>query len=329
MSFIQGSSAPKKISIELLVRNTITILVLLLSLFFAPFYFDGDQMGYYNAYNGIKDVNVLEGYVQYHLYITSDEPIHFLILWIFSNLGISKDIVMAFANAILANVLTRLFFKWRVSVGIIVFIIFTNFYLLVLYFSAERLKFAFIFFFIAVLLSLRVKKTYLFIVLSILTHVQMLIFVLSRFFAMLMQSMISFFLTLKFKLNFTKVIFIIILFFPIIFLSEHILYKFKAYSDNSASKGLLLNTFQPIIFLILSLFYSREKIATSFIFFIIIISSSIVGPERVTMMAYLYFMFYALRINRGINLGVIVTSFYFLAKSIIFVSNVLENGHGF
>lgn len=329
MSFIQVLSSRNKISIELLIRNTITILVLLLSLFFSPFYFEGDQVPYNNAYDGIKGVNVLQGYLQYHLYITSDEPIHFLILWIFSNLGIPKDVVMAFANAILANVLTRLFFKWRVSIGIIVFIIFTNFYLLVLYFSAERLKFAFIFFFIAVLLSLRVKKTYLFIVLSILTHVQMLILVLSRFFAMVMQSVVSFFLTLKFKLKFTKVVFIIILFIPIIFLSEHILYKLNAYSDNSASKGLLLNTFQPLIFLVLSLFYSREKMATFFIFFIIIISSSIVGPERVTMMAYLYFMFYALRINKGINFGVVVTSFYYFAKSIIFVSNVLKNGHGF
>jgi len=325
----QASSSKNKISIESLVRNTITILVLLLSLFFAPFYFEGDQLGYNNAYDGIKGSNVLEGYVLYNFYITSDEPIHFFILWIFSNLGIAKYVVMAFANAVLANVLTRMFFKWKVSIFVTCFIIFTNFYLLVLYFAAERLKFAFIFFFIAILLSDHVKRSYMFVLLSIVTHVQMLILVLGQFFAMVMQYLIAFLLTLKLKLSFGRIIFIIILFIPVIFLSDHILYKFKSYADISASKSLVSNTFQPIIFLLLSLVYSNNKKETFFIFFIVILSSSIVGPERITMIAYLYFMFYALRINRGINFGVIITSIYFFFKSIIFISNVIQNGHGF
>jgi hypothetical protein len=47
------------------------------------------------------------------------------------------------------------------------------------------------------------------------------------------------------------------------------------------------------------------------------------------MISYCFFMFYALQYKGGVNLGVAVTSFYFGLKSIQFILNVIENGHGF
>jgi hypothetical protein len=319
--------------IDKLFQFSIFIIIFFFTYFFSSYYVEGDQFQYKIAYDVVKDLGIVDAFIAYQFRINSTEPIHFFIVWIFSNLNIDKNLIMALSNAVLANIISRILIKRNVSLAIIFIIVTTNFYLYVLYFAAERLKFSFLFFFLAILFINKKKKSITLMLLSVVTHVQILVLIFSFIFSNVILKISSFFSTSKIKISFKNLVIIIFAAFPIFYLynyfSEHILSKFTSYSDSSSSKGLIQNIWQPVFFAIVSYHYSKQKKSTILIFLFIILCSSLVGPERITMMAYIVFLFYALNINRGINYGVILSSFYFFIKSIGFISNVLKNGHGF
>jgi hypothetical protein len=64
-------------------------------------------------------------------------------------------------------------------------------------------------------------------------------------------------------------------------------------------------------------------------FIIMILAASLVGSDRITILSYFLFMHHALKINRGINFGVLLSIFYLGFKSIIFLTNIFNNSHGF
>ena len=320
---------PFKINVNSLTRNIVTLYIFLFSYFIAQFYTSGDQLQYHGAFNGIKGLGLIEAFAAYHIYLSTDEPIYFLISWVFSNLDFSKNIVMSIANALLANILFRVLKKLNTSIYLIVFIICTNYYLFGLYFAAERLKFAFIFLFLAYLTDENVKRKYLLLFLSFISHIQVLVIMASTLFANTIEGLLIFVKKFKFKFNPRILVIILFLGVSLLFLNDHLLKKFSAWSEASSSNDLFSNTFQTILFLFLSLLYTDDKRRTIWIFIFILISASILGPTRVNMMAYVYFMFYSLKIKKGFNLGLITTSLYFSVKSIFFIINVFQFGHAY
>jgi hypothetical protein len=236
---------------------------------------------------------------------------------------------MSIANAILANIIYRVLDKLNTSLYLIVFIICTNYYLFGLYFAAERLKFAFIFLFLAFLVNKNVKKKYLLLFLSLITHVQVLVIMASSLFATIFEGIILFFKNSKFKKNTKGFIGIIIISITILFLYEYLIQKFSNYSEIASSNNIFSNIFQSILFLFLSLLYTNDKRRAFLTFLIIIIAASILGPGRVTMMAYMFFMYYSSKFKNGFNFGLISTSLYFFIKSIYFILYVFQIGHGY
>ena len=59
------------------------------------------------------------------------------------------------------------------------------------------------------------------------------------------------------------------------------------------------------------------------------IAVGIFGGERVNMFGYFVFMYFALQVNRGVNLGVILTTLYFSYQTYFFVENIILYGDGF
>ncbi len=319
----------------MLSRNSANIFVatlaaFLFSLFFSPYYYGGDQRGYTAAYEAVFGHNFIDGFIAYNAHVSSAEPVHYLVVWVASNLGLKKNIVMAVANAILANLLFRLLIKWRVSVYIAWAIVFTNFYVLVLYFAAERLKFGFIFLLLALLASKKPKRASVFSALSILAHAQMIIFYASHVFSVVSSRFLTTLKTLKIsrKNKFEAVFTISIVICAAVFLREHIFRKFGTYSENAGSNS-IFEIWKTVVFLILSLMYSSSHLKTIFIFIVIISAVVVVGPERVNMVGYCFFLFYALQRSRGVNAAIILTSMYFGVKSIAFVLDVIDTGQGF
>ena len=309
---------------------SVSLGVFLFSIFFAPLYYDGDQVVYHNAYKDVAGTELLTGFVSYQFRISTSEPIHFFIIWLANNLGLEKNFFIAIANSFLAYVTMRVFLQWRVSVYIALVVIFTNYYVLVLYFAAERLKFAFIFLMLSLLYIRNHKLSILFAITSVLTHIQQLIIYGSIMFSWFIENLIYILSTSRIgsKKIFLLIGIVFIGLFLFYFQGNQLTYKFWEYYGKATGNSLLVLWKAFSIFLLTLLYTSNRRKVIS-IFCIIFITVFLVGPERVNMIAYFFFMFYALQYKGGVNLGVLITSFYFGLKSIYFIFQVVTSGQGF
>jgi hypothetical protein len=61
----------------------------------------------------------------------------------------------------------------------------------------------------------------------------------------------------------------------------------------------------------------------------LIFATILVGAERINMLGYVVFLYHGLQYKGGRNLGVILTMIYFTFKSVGFVLEFIEIGHGF
>ena len=307
----------------LLIFTIIGICVFCISLVLSSYYIGGDQRIYNKVYDEIAGLSFSEAILMYKFNINSEEPIHFLLVWVFSNLGVSKSILMGLFNCVLVFYLIKIFVRLKVNPYIIGLIILTNFYIYVLFFAAERLKFGFIFFLIFFDLGNSYIKKYSFLIVSFLAHFQLIFFPIIYLFANLR----------KLSINLKKIVLIIFLsplFFYFLFMfQEHILGKFESYSLMANSKNLILNVWQPIFFMILTFFYSKNRIQVFLSFLVIILFSALLGPERITMIAFIYFMYFSLRVNNGVNVGVIFSAIYYGLKTVFFIYNILYFNNGF
>jgi hypothetical protein len=329
-----------KISLELVLLIIVTSIVFLFSFFFAPLYYDGDSVPYTKIYNSVAVTNIADAYYNYKDNLNGSfkgnfAHVHFLYIWISNLLGFERNFVMAVANAILSNLALQLFLQLRVSLYVAITVIFTNYYVFGLYFAAERLKFGFIFLILALLYAKRRKLSYLFAVLSIFSHAQQLIIFFSILFSFFTKSLMHILATSKIKFTelfssiYISIIFIIVAFI----LGEHVLNKISVYFYASSSIMNDTNIFKELlkifIFYALTLFYSKEWLKVSSVFIVLIAVTILVGEDRVNMLGYFFFLFYAMQYKRGVNLGILISSIYFGYKSILFIINVLETGQGY
>jgi len=304
----------------------IALCVFIITLILSPYYVGQDQLHYIKVYNGLKDLDLINAYLYYISYLDSKEVVHFFLSWIGSNLSIDKIVFYAFVNAYLAFVAIKLMRQLNVSIYIISFIVLSNFYFYVLYFSAERLKFAFIFFILSVLYK---NKVYFFTLFSIFSHSQFIIIYSAILFKILN---ISFIRSIKSKRISKKILLIIFtipftLFILHYFLYAHIELKYLHYAGRA--EGGIFNLFKILIFFLMTLFYSRKKKEVIFLYFPLFIATFFIGGERLNIFGYFIFLYYALQVNKGINFGVITTSIYFLFKTYGFVLNIILYGFGF
>ena len=101
---------------------------------------------------------------------------------------------------------------------------------------------------------------------------------------------------------------------PLVNFNLHILYKYHQrdwYVDN-----IYLGLFKALIFYILTFFYTKDKIQLTLIYSIIFILIMLFGGSRLILMCWMIFIFFAIKHNRGFNLGILVSSIYFFIKSL-------------
>jgi hypothetical protein len=312
-----------KVNIYFMVKIFSAIIIFILSVYISSYFTAGDQLAYNKAYYGIIGLDIFSAYLHYQGSVGSLEPIHFFISWIVSNLGMEKDIFIAFSNSILVYILISVLQSWRVSITVIISIVFFNFYFTVLYFSAERLKFGIILLLLSVLNYKNYKKSIFFTFFAIITHVQTAIIYISILFKKVFLDILNLFHTGKLSKNIVYLSFLFTI--PIIILSDHIFYKFSSFTSLFGIQDLI----KTFLFFIMSLYYSKDKKETALIFIPLFVMIIFVGDTRINMLSYFIFLYYSLQINRGLNFGILVTSLYFGYKSIDFVSNIFLYGNGF
>ncbi len=303
-------------------KVSVFIFIFILIVFIGPYYIEGDQLIYRKVYIYLPNYNFFDGFSFYTFSLSSTEPIPFALSWIASRY-LEKDLFIGIVNAFLAYAFMSLFQKWKVYIPIAILIVTTNFYILVLYFAAERLKYGMLFLILSFLYSENIKRFYLFSFLAILSHIQTLIIYGSIVFETIISQLVKVFKSQTIHKYFLfSIPFLLI---PLYLMQEQIITKFNSYYMERSINEIMKST----LFLFMSLYYSKNKYETFYIFIPIITAAYLLGGDRVNMIAYFFFMYYALQTNRGLNIGVIVTSIYFLYKSIGFIDKIITYGNGF
>lgn len=314
----------KNIFVNKLYSVLTVLLVTFTSLYIVPYYIYGDQVHYYRVYNGLLGYGLSDGYAFYKANIDSREPGYFLLAWASVNLNIDKIYFVTFFNTCLAY----LGYRYLTKIGGHPFVVFTlisfSYYSYVLFFSAERLKFGFIFLLIGLLYS---KKKQIFYLLSVVTHAQMIIVFAAAFSLRINKDILG--LVVNFRVKKRSLLFILVSFFMAImifvFMREHLVSKFESYFE---IKG-ILELLKLSMFFALSYFYGKDKKDVVAFFIPLFLFTLIFGGERVNFLGYFAFLFFSLHYRKGFNFGVLITTLYFIYAGFNFLLNIIKYGNGY
>lgn len=303
-------------------------LILLIPLFFAfslillKYYILGDQKVYIELFKNLKQVafsEILFSSSEYS-YVNNFEKLTVLILWIGAKIGFDKNIYISLLNLFLLSGIYLLGCKYKLS-WFFIFLLLTNFYVIVLMTGAERLKIAYIMLIFSILLPR--KSGFFLAILSPFAHLQSLlvlcITLIIQYYDDLSQLKIS-----KKNLYFFLigcVISIII----IDFFQDLLLYKISAYMQIGGFE----NIFKPIALLIVGMTVTNNRKRMFLSIAPLVIVAYLLGDIRVNMIIF-SFLVYLLMIEEKLNHPlIIIILVYFSIKSIPFIKNVILNGNGF
>lgn len=318
------------ISANFFLRIALLFSVFNISLILGNLYVGGDNIGYGAIYNGVAGQDIFNAYFLYSYIIKTVEFVHFIFIWIASNLGIDRVFFLSICNTLLAGLLIKTFDNLKVSFLVTSCFILTNFYLYVLFFDTERLKFGFIFYLLFFLFKNQNRPSFIFLILSIFSHLQILILFLGRG----LQLFINEIKPLLFKFQLKKSLLLASPMILVLFLAinttqvagtNYLFYKVMAYSGDRS----LYDFIRITIFFLIALFYTKDKSETLIYFLPLFIAVYFVGGDRVNMMGYIFCLYYCLPYRAGLNLGVLITSLYFLYANINFVKKIILYGNGF
>jgi hypothetical protein len=316
-----------KLTVGLDVRKYIPIVIGALffafSMFVYPYYIYGDQTYYREFYEIAPSWNWVQAYSYYQRILGTVEPGYFLIVKVFSPM-VGKDFLMSSVNGALVYSLIYWAQKRGVS-WLAIVLLAPNFYLMVIFFSAERLKVGMLFLMLAVNTSgafLRIWASLAFV-----TQAQT-IFLGINWLMIRILPPIRAILGGRFKKSSWKILVLLVgsalLLNPMM---GYLLAKYDAYSSRS---GGIFEILKPLAFLLLTLWYARSEKMNAFLMHLpIIIGAFAVGGERLVIFSYFVFLSFALRRKRGMNVAVVFTSLYFGYKGFDFLDNILEFGDGF
>jgi len=129
------------------------------------------------------------------------------------------------------------------------------------------------------------------------------------------------------KPSFIEFLLTCLILLTVVFLSAHIEQKLLYYFNHHEVGE---SIWKPLVFLLLTAFYAKgEVLSAGMKQVIIIFLVLLVGEERLVIFSYIIFMSYALKVNRGINVGVLVVSTYFFLKGVVFLYGIYLYGDGF
>ena len=287
-------------------------------------YVGGDQASYRALYEALSITKFLDVPFVAEKYIIASDWLSFYLLWMGAVLGINKDIYIALANTLMLLFLCLSARKSGVNYPMIALLM-CNYYVIVLMTSAERLKFAFIFLFLAVLVRQK-KWKILFYLLSVFAHLQSLILLASvalNYYKSIIWKLLRGGLWKKGVFSAVGAVVLGGAFFYIKL--DSIEAKFKSYSDY----GAFVEVLQIAVFMLAGLFFIKNKFGFFVSLLVLIIAAFLVGGHRVNMIA-VFFGVYLFWIERkGNHPFLYVVMIYFAIKSMPFVLNILNYGNGF
>jgi len=304
---------------------TLAPIVYVLSYYLLSYYTYGDQVWYTKLYQALNGANIDEVLILSYNYVGGQEPISAYILWLGANLDIDKNIYVSLLNVVLIISLFFLLRQYRVKI-LMIGLFLTNFYIVVLMTSAERLKISYIFLILA--MQFADKKRFLFLLSSPFAHLQNII-LLSLTVLIYFEDLLKDFIfnkVVKKRGVLSLIMIVVVVTAVILYLLDNILNKASSYIAQDIAITELIN----LVILAAIAFYVSKK---RFRIFLIVLPSipliMSIGGTRFNMIA-ITLIIYLLMEERKLHHPLIyLLMAYFSIKSIPFVNNIILYGDGF
>lgn len=296
-----------------------------LSFLLVSLYVNGDQIHYRAFYEAISVASFSEAFLLARVYIDAGEPLTIFLLWAGSVSGVSKDLYISFFNAIFLTQIVFLLKKYRAG-PLVIFLLLTNFYVVVLLTGAERLKFAYILLASAVLLNGYAKNAL--VLLAPLAHFQSFLFLPSVFLARFYEEIRTLFAkgVVGKRALFVSLSALVFIFILVAYLYPSLEKKLQSYFDVDRGGLVLVNL---IALTLVAVFASRDWKRMLLLLLPCYPIVLVLGGERGNMVA-ITIALWVLMVERKMNHpAVLMMLAYFSWKSIGFVVNIIEYGNGF
>lgn len=319
-----------KIKIKAIAILTLSTVTFLFSSYLSPYYYLGDQYFYRLFYESVNEYSSWDEKFLFHKsMLDASEPFYLLFVSSVSPY-FAKDFVFSLINAGIVALGVHFILK-RNGSAIVCFLLVTNFYLIVLFFSAERLKFGLFLLLISFLFQR--WKRWIFMILAILSQFQIIVLVISCYLIMWFYNNETNANSRGVKL-YHPLLFVVIAVAVLFFLHPQVLYeyllphlegKMNAYANIGWGGWDAL--IKPLFFMLCSVYISRrDKLFTAMSFVPILIAAYFLGSERFAIFSFILMLFYGIGVKRGLNMFIIVPSLYFSVQGILFCIKFLENG---
>ena len=273
----------------------------------------------------------------YQQKLTSKELVHYYVISFFSQF-IGYKIYLSFINFIFAYSLFFYLRSIKVSYSMIGIFLFSNYYLFMLYFSAERLKIAFILIVWALLFQ-KVRSLFIFFIgLGFLSHFQTLALLPIFLIRILNDFLTDLFIYLRIKISYILgFLFVLILIYifayehimhKVLLLSEYTYYSYKGQSISGAYQTFFLSNgfFKLLAFYIITFFYAEDKIELSLIFLIFLPLVLFFSGSRLIILVFFVSANIILKNNNGFNIGFLLLSLYYSIKTFVFIYIIVNCG---
>lgn len=295
----------------------------LLSNWLLDLYTAGDQRHYIRMYEAMQRVPFTYFRdVQYN-YTGSREPLYGALIWILAPV-VEKNVLISIANSALA-VSILIFLLRNGAHPAFIILSASNFYLLVLLTSAERLKLAYLFAVLAAILPSAWRGVVL--LAALLNHFSILIVFLALLLPQKLREAARSFRVGGSEAVKNSLIFASIALFSVAFSFVYrnaLTEKLASYISNDPG-GILPAT----ILLIVAVFISEDRIRMAAAMTFSVVATFILGPERVNMLSVTIFLYIVVREGKTGNPAVLAIMLYLTYKSIEFLQNVFKFGTGF
>ncbi len=291
------------------------------SLYFLDLYTGGDQFFYHRFYDAVSGVGPLDVMNIQLAYTGSVEPLYGLLSWLGASLMPKNEWISIF-NALLFVSIIAYLKKSNVSLFLYPLVL-TNYYLFVIAFSAERLKFAVL----VILISVQVSKKWRYPVgaLALLFHFQSIFFI-SGVAGKKMSDALTAIYNKRISISTVLGVGVTILALGIVwhYFSQTLLAKINHYQVNGF-EGL----FKFMILAFSAMLVSPQKSQTFYTFIILAVATFVFGGTRMNMVSFMYAIHYSFSWKRGLNpitLGLLI---YFSERGFVFLYNIATLGDGF
>lgn len=310
-----------------------SIIIYIYSMILLPLYYGGDQTYYRKFYNTCFtfDSKLSSQISCYQATLGTREPGYFTIVKVVQPL-LSKDNFISISNAVLVFLLIKIIFKYYKksnTVHIFIFFILTNYYVNVLFFGAERLKFAFIFLLISILFDSKLKKSIVRI-LMIFTHLQMIMLLVVMLIGEFFSKNPEISANRKIRKKVFLIIFVLIAAVAVYLnLGDQLVQKSSGYAEGAAESDAGLVSFFKALIVIIFTFMSTKRFLPTLMQAPLLVASTILSSSRVIILMIFIYIAIVIYYKKKPDYFLSIVLVYFSYKTIGFIQNIISFGTGF